>query len=81
MRNRKTAVYMILLCLSILFAGGQKSEVFAAEDKEETKQFTGSVEMLKKDNKNYVMQVTAENAGEDFTEKFSPPASIKPRSV
>lgn len=67
MRNRKTAVYMILLCLSILFAGGQKSEVFAAEDKEETKQFTGSVEMLKKDNKNYVMQVTAENAGEDFT--------------
>lgn len=67
MRNRRTAVFSLLLCLSILFAGGVKSVAFAAEPEEGTKQFTGSVEMLKKDNKNFVMQVTAENTGEDFT--------------
>lgn len=67
MKKRITAKLVILLCLSALLAGGGKSTVFAADREKAVKQFAGNVEALKKDNGNYIMQVTAENGGEDYT--------------
>ncbi len=67
MKHKISARFVLLLCFFLLAAGGWKSVAFAADAGTEEKQFTGSVEMLKQDNSNYVMQVTVENSGEDFS--------------
>ncbi len=58
-----TAVLLGVLCL---FAGGEKGVAYAADEAAENA-FSGDVGMLRQDGGNYVMQVTVENRGEDFT--------------
>jgi len=65
MRKRIIANLIIFLCLFGLFAGGWKRVVFAGSEAS-VQQFSGNINMLKKDNDNYVMQVTVGNEGEDF---------------
>ena len=62
MRKRITAIVLMLICVLGLFAGGGKIVASA-----ETNAFSGDVRLLKQDGSNYVMQVTVENSGEDFT--------------
>lgn len=63
MRKRMTAAAAALLFVCCLLTGGGKSEVHA--DAGNT--FSGDVGVLRRDNGNYVMQVTVENNGEDFS--------------
>lgn len=62
MRRRMTAIALMLVCVLGLFAGGGKIVALA-----ETNAFSGDVRLLKQDGSNYVMQVTVENRGEDFS--------------
>lgn len=57
-----TAIALMLVCVLGLFAGGGKIVALA-----ETNAFSGDVRLLKQDGSNYVMQVTVENSGEDFS--------------
>lgn len=68
MKKQIIASLAIFLCLFCILAGGWKIVAFAADhEAASVQQFSGDVYMLKKDNSNYVMQVTVENAGEDFS--------------
>jgi len=67
MKKRIMAGLVICLCLFAVLAGSWGSVVFAAEGEKAAERFSGDVEMLKKDSGNYIMQITAENKGEDFT--------------
>ncbi len=55
----------LMLCLFILLAGVSPITVLA--DELPVKTFSADVELLRQENDNYVMQVTATNKGEDFT--------------
>ena len=62
MRRRIAAMALMLICVLGLFAGGVKITASA-----ETNTFSGDVRLLKQDGSYYVMQVTVENYGEDFS--------------
>lgn len=60
----KTAV-MLVCALSLLMGGGKG--VAWAKTEQPNASFSGDVAMLKQENNSYVVQVTVENSGEDFT--------------
>lgn len=62
MRRQLSGVVAALLCIFVLWAGG-KDKVLA----DAPGPFSGGVEFMKKDGDSYVMQVTAENMGKDFS--------------
>ena len=64
MRKRIAAMALLLLCAFCLLAGGSKN-VACAQPSEDA--FSGDIRMLKQDEDRYVMQVTVENKGEDFS--------------
>ncbi|MCM1024928.1 MAG: hypothetical protein NC432_00695 [Roseburia sp.] len=66
MRKRITAGLALLLCAALFWLGGA-GRVTAAESDSQTTTLSGTVGLLKQDGSNYVMQVTVENSGEDFT--------------
>lgn len=66
MRRRIRTVVVLFLCILSLSAGMGKGVAYAGNESAEDA-FSGEVEMLKQDGSNYVMQVTMENSGEDFT--------------
>jgi len=57
---------VMLLCVLGLLTGAGKSVAYAKNGQQVT-YFSGDVAMLKQENNSYVMQVTVENGGEDFT--------------
>jgi len=57
---------VLAACVCSLLAGMGKSVVFA-ESSQPADTFSGDVVMLRQDNDRYVIQVTVENKGEDFT--------------
>lgn len=66
MRRRIRAAAVLFFCIVGLIAGAGKQAVYAESETPE-EAFSGEVGMLKQDGSNYVMQVTVENSGEDFT--------------
>lgn len=66
MRRQILKMAVMLLCMLSLLMGGEKGVVYAKTEQSETS-FSGDVAMLKQENSSYVMQVTVENSGEDFT--------------
>lgn len=66
MRRRIRTAAVLLLGVLVLFAGAGKGVAYAGNEPAEDA-FSGEVGMLKQDGSNYVMQVTVENSGEDFT--------------
>lgn len=66
MRKQILKTVVILLCALSLVTGKEKSMVYAKTEQSATS-FSGDVTMLKQENNGYVMQVTVENRGEDFT--------------
>ncbi len=65
MQRRVGAAAVLFFCLfSLILAGGKP--VVSAEGIQ-GKTFTGEVELLRQDRESYVMQVTVENKGEDFS--------------
>lgn len=66
MRRRIVAVTAMFLCVCSLLICLNKSTVYAESVSIENS-FQGDVELLKQDGDNYVMQVTVENSGKDFT--------------
>lgn len=68
MRKRVMAVICMLLCTFSLVWGSNCRVVSAEEDvRLEEEMFSGDVRVLKQEGDRYVMQVTVENSGEDFT--------------
>lgn len=66
MRRQMLKMAVMLLCvLSLLMDAGEC--VAYAKTGELTDSFSGDVAMLKQENNSYIMQVTVENSGEDFT--------------
>lgn len=66
MRRQIMKMVVMLLCMISLSAVGGKC-VAHAETVQPDTSFSGDVTMLKQENNSYVMQVTVENGGEDFT--------------
>lgn len=66
MRRQIMKTTVMLLCMISLLVGGGKSVAYAKTGQPKTS-FSGDVTMLKQENNSYVMQVTVENRGEDFT--------------
>lgn len=66
MRRRITAAALIFFFVSGLLTCCMGNTVLA-DTEPSGNTFSGDVELLKQDNGNYVMQVTVENRGEDFT--------------
>jgi len=64
MRRRITAMTVTFLCALCLLAGWGTCAAYAEESMGTA--LSGSVEMLKQEGSNYVMQVTVENRGQDF---------------
>lgn len=56
----------MLFCIAVLFAGKTKYKVWAKTD-QYAASLSGDIAMLKQEEKGYVVQVTVENGGEDFT--------------
>ena len=67
MRRRIKAMTLMLLCMFSLIWGGNGFVAFAETRPPEEGAFSGEVRMLKQEEDRYVMQVTVENSGEDFT--------------
>lgn len=68
MRKRVMAMILMLLCTFSLAWGGNCCIVFAEKGVlTEEGTFSGDVRVLKQEGDRYVMQVTVENSGEDFT--------------
>lgn len=65
MRRRIAAVAVIFLCVLGLLAGLGTCVVYA-EGESAGNTFSGNVELLRQEDGDYVMQVTAENRGGDF---------------
>lgn len=65
MRKQILKIVVLLLCVLLLAAG--KRDAACAEDVSATAAFSSDVAVLKQENNGYVMQVTVENDGEDFT--------------
>lgn len=66
MRRRIAVAAVMLLCvLGLLASVGSSAAAAPAEPDRDT--FSGSVGLLKQDGNTYVIQVTVENRGEDFT--------------
>lgn len=65
MRKQIASMAVLAFCIGSLLTGGVRT-AYAKETPKEGP-FSGEVGMLKQENGNYVMQVTAENQGEDFT--------------
>lgn len=65
MRKQLLKIALMLLCTVSLFTGREGDTVYAKTE-EYTASLSGSVAMLKQEEKGYVMQVTVENGGEDF---------------
>ncbi|MCM1189117.1 MAG: hypothetical protein NC541_07440 [bacterium] len=65
MRRKITAGLLLLFCVALLWTGGAARAAAADEGMVDT--LFGSVGLLKQENGNYVMQVTVQNDGEDFT--------------
>ncbi len=66
MRRRVMTGILALLCMFVLAWGGDGLAAFAADLPAENT-FFGDVTALKQEGGRYVMQVTVENSGEDFT--------------
>lgn len=66
MRRQLFRTIFILLCVCGVLAGGAKGTVHAKTE-EPVDSFSGDVAVLKQEDSGYVMQVTVENDGEDFT--------------
>lgn len=66
MRRRIMVKFAIFLCVCGILAGGWKS-VMVAGAEAAVNTFSGEVGVLKQENSNYVMQITVENKGEDFS--------------
>ncbi|MDE6517738.1 MAG: hypothetical protein K2L18_07830, partial [Acetatifactor sp.] len=66
MRRRITTLTVIFLCVLGLLAGLGTCVAYA-EGESAGNTFSGNVELLKQEDSNYVMQVTVENRGEDFS--------------
>lgn len=66
MRRRFMVKIAIFLCMCGILAGSFKS-VTLADNRSTVDTFSGEVGVLKQENNNYVMQVTVENKGEDFS--------------
>lgn len=67
MRRRVKAMTLMLLCMFSLIWGGNGLVAFAEPQPTAEGAFSGDVRMLKQENDRYVMQVTVENGGEDFS--------------
>jgi len=63
---RKIGMLAVMLLCVFSFPGSRGSYAYAKNVQSDAP-FSGHVEMLKHENNNYVMQVTVENGGEDFT--------------
>ncbi len=66
MRKGIAVIIAVLLSVCGFCTSGWKMMVSAAPAEAQIDTFSGTVEMLKQENSNYVMQVTVENRGEDF---------------
>lgn len=66
MRRQIMKATVMLLCMISLLVCGGKCVAYAKNVQPDTS-FSGDVAMLKQENNSYVMQVTVENSGEDFT--------------
>ena len=66
MQKRFLMTAAMLLCVISLWIGMEKGTAYAKEG-ESAETFSGDVTMLRQENNGYVMQVTAENSGADFT--------------
>ena len=66
MKKHTVAAALLCLCLlgSVLFGKGMTTE---AKEASRTADFSGDVTVLSQNGNNYVMQVTVENSGEDFS--------------
>lgn len=67
MRRQVMVKAFMLLCIFSLIWGGKGCVVSAGNLPPEEGAFSGDVRMLKQEGDRYVMQVTVENSGEDFT--------------
>lgn len=67
MRKKITAGVVILLCAVLFWVGGAGRAAAASKNDSQVMTLSGTVGVLKQDGGNYVMQVTVENSGEDFT--------------
>ncbi|MCM1542475.1 MAG: hypothetical protein NC121_14620 [Blautia sp.] len=67
MYKRVMAGVLMLLCVSGLIWGGSGRVAFAMNIPSEVTSFSGDVRVLKQEGDRYVMQVTVENSGEDFS--------------
>lgn len=68
MRRRIMAMLLMSLCMFSLIWGGSGRVVLAGKDvSTEDGAFSGDVRVLKQEGDRYVIQVTVENRGEDFT--------------
>lgn len=69
MRRQIIARVLMLLCMFSLIWGGKGCMVIVSAEtsRNEVESFSGDVRMLKQEGDRYVMQVTVENNGEDFT--------------
>lgn len=65
-RRQILRMAFLLLCVLGLSAGGGKCAAWAKTEKT-VDSFSGDVVMLKQENGSYVMQITVENSGKDFT--------------
>ena len=65
-KKRMGAVLTVLLCLLGLLAGGT-GRAARADEKTSDRGLSGKVELLRQDDSDYVMQVTVENGGKDFS--------------
>lgn len=68
MRKKVSAALVMALCVFCLWTGWGKGVVHA-EDVSAGSSFYGNVELLRQDQGSYVVQVTVENKGEDFSGK------------
>ena len=67
MRRGIAVIIAILLSVCGLCTGGWKMMASAASDEAQTDTFSAMVGLLKQENNSYVMQVTVENRGKDFS--------------
>lgn len=67
MRRRIAAALAVLICVFGLAAGMGKCAAYAKDDASGNNSFYGTLELLKQEDDNYVVQVTVENNGKDFS--------------
>lgn len=68
MQKKVSAALVMVLCVFAFWTGWGKGVAYA-EDGSSENSFYGNVELLRQDQGNYVVQVTVENRGEDFSGK------------